>query len=83
MNDKYSSLLAKRALCDMVNHFAYNAKPYYRKPALHPGGLSALESAFIALETMGARLTEDGRLPRKELWRIWDEIEKEIDEYDD
>lgn len=83
MNDKYSALLAKRALCDMVNQFAYNAKPYCRKPTLHHGGLSALESAFIALETMGARLTSDGRLPRKELWRIWDEIEKEIDEYDD
>ena len=83
MNDKYSSLLAKRALCDMVNQFCFNAKSYHRKPTLYHGGLSALESAFIALETMGAQFTSDGRLPRKELWRIWNEIEKEIDEYDD
>lgn len=83
MNDKYSALLAKRALCDMVNQFSYTAKSYYRKPALHHGGLSALESAFIALETTGARFTADGRLPRKELMRVWNEIEKEIDEYDD
>lgn len=83
MNDKYSALLAKRALCDMVNQFCFNAKSYHRKPTLHHGGLSALESAFIALETMGARFAADGRLPRKELFRIWNEIEKEIDEYDD
>ena len=83
MSDKYSSLMAKLALCDMVNQFAYEARPYHRKPTLYRGGLSALESAFIALETMGAQFTSDGRLPRKELMRVWNEIEKEIDEYDD
>lgn len=32
MNDKYSSLMAKQALCDMVNQFAYNAKRIIESP---------------------------------------------------
>lgn len=64
------------ALCDMVNQFAFRASPYRGKTTLYHGGLSALESAFAALEAMGARLTSDGRLPRKELFRIWHETGK-------
>lgn len=64
------------ALCDMVNQFAFRASPYRGKTTLYHGGLSALESAFAALEAMGARLTADGRLPRKELFRIWHETGK-------
>ena len=65
------------ALCDMVNQFAFESSPYRGKTTLYHGGLSALESAFAALEAMGARFTADGRLPRKELFRIWHETGKE------
>lgn len=56
------------ALCDMIWQFGYECN----KDQITTGGLSALETAFLALKI-------DDPCPRSELLKIWESAQKEYE----
>lgn len=65
---------AMYALADMVNQFGYSTT-FRRQDAVCDGGLSALETAFSALEHCGCRVNSNGTISRKHLWAFMDELQ--------
>ncbi len=68
-----NKLYAIYALADMVLQFGYTTK-FRNQDALCDGGLSALESAFWALELCGCPINSNGSITVKKLWAFAEEV---------
>lgn len=64
------------ALCDMVLQFGYTTT-FRKKDALCDGGLSALETAFAALEWCGCPTNSNGTITVEKLLSYMDKINTE------
>lgn len=70
-----NKLYAIYALADMVLQFGYTTK-FRNQDALCDGGLSALESAFWALELCGCPINSNGTITVKKLWVFSEKVNK-------
>ena len=70
-----NKLYAIYALADMVLQFGYTTK-FRNQDALCDGGLSALESAFCALELCGCPINSNGSITVKKLCAFAEKVKE-------